>query len=275
MIWKSGCLYEARRSGHGVFWIIGGVLGLMLFGCSLTVVASLLVVRQGSTAQIDNGLPRRESAAVDRPASLRATPHPVVLVATPEAGIDYESAALANIYTQVNPSVVNVTVLGSASSLEALLPDALAPGSVDPDDLFSVSSGTGFVWDDAGHIVTNNHVVAGADEVQITFYDGTMAPAEVVGTDLDSDLAVLKIDPEGYVLTPIRQGNLNEIYVGMRVAAIGNPFGLEGTLTTGIVSALGRSIPRPSSSAFRTPFRPTPQSILETPAARYSTNGVS
>jgi S1-C subfamily serine protease len=78
---------------------------------------------------------------------------------------------------------------------------------------------------------------------QVTFYDGATALAEVVGGDEDSDLAVLKIDPEGYNLAPVQPGNMDEVYVGMRVAAIGNPFGLQGTLTSGIVSAIGRTIP--------------------------------
>ena len=84
--------------------------------------------------------------------------------------------------------------------------------------------------------------------MQVTFSDGTMSIAEVVGQDEDSDLAVIKIDPTGYRLVPVRLGNMDDIYVGMRVAAIGNPFGLQGTLTSGIVSALGRSIPAPTTS---------------------------
>ena len=95
--------------------------------------------------------------------------------------------------------------------------------------------------------MTNNHVVDNADELQVTFSDGRVAVAEVIGTDLDSDLAVLRIDPEGYDLVPIQRGAWTDIFVGMRVAAIGNPFGLEGTLTGGIVSAMGRSIPARSS----------------------------
>jgi 2-alkenal reductase len=112
-----------------------------------------------------------------------------------------------------------------------------------PGEIYPFSSGSGFVWDTEGHIITNNHVVEGAGEVQVTFSDGTAAVAEVVGVDPDSDLAVLRINPDGYELHPIRVGELDNVYVGMRVAAIGNPFGLEGTLTTGIVSAIGRSIP--------------------------------
>jgi 2-alkenal reductase len=134
--------------------------------------------------------------------------------------------------------VVNVTVL---SSSRLLLPEGNY--ELDPDGLLPFSSGSGFVWDPEGHIVTNNHVVEGAEEVQITFSDGTVAVAEVVGVDPDSDLAVLRIDPLGYDLVPVRRGQMEDVAVGMRVAAIGNPFRLEGTLTSGIVSAIGRSIP--------------------------------
>ena len=169
-----------------------------------------------------------------------STPAPITIIATPEGGADYETAVLTNIYLQVNPSVVNVTVLSSSANA---IPENERPPDLDPNGLLPVSSGSGFVWDLDGHIVTNNHVVEGADEVQITFSDGTVSVAEVVGTDLDSDLAVLRIDPTGYNLVPVRVGHLEDVSVGMRVAAIGNPFRLEGTLTSGIVSAIGRSIP--------------------------------
>ena len=109
--------------------------------------------------------------------------------------------------------------------------------------LLEVSSGSGFVWDSLGHVVTNNHVVEDAEQLQVTFSDGTVAVADLVGTDADSDLAVLRIEPDGYILVPVAVGNMDDVQVGMRVAAIGNPFGLEGTLTSGIVSAIGRSIP--------------------------------
>jgi 2-alkenal reductase len=115
------------------------------------------------------------------------------------------------------------------------------------------SSGSGFVWDADGHIVTNFHVVESADKVQVTFSDGTMSIAEVVGEDEDSDLAVIKIDPTGYGLVPVQLGSMDDVYVGMRVAAIGNPFGLRGTLTSGIVSAIGRSIPAPSLGNYTIP----------------------
>ena len=103
--------------------------------------------------------------------------------------------------------------------------------------------GSGFVFDTLGHIVTNFHVVDGADQVNVIFADGRNSLAEVVGTDPGSDLAViLVVDmPEG--LLPLSLGNSRSLRVGQQVVAIGNPFGLQGTMTTGIVSALGRTLP--------------------------------
>ena len=152
-----------------------------------------------------------------------ATPVPLIIVATPEGGIDYESAVLINIYRQVNPSVVNITGFTTGSSL-----DTVVPHNFGDQDLLPLGGGSGFVWDLEGHIVTNHHVVDAVDQLQVTFADGTVALAEVVGSDVSSDLAVLRIDPDGYDLQPVRQGEFDDVQVGMRVAAIGNPFGLAG-----------------------------------------------
>jgi serine protease Do len=103
--------------------------------------------------------------------------------------------------------------------------------------------GSGFVWDTQGHIVTNNHVVDGADKITVTFYDSTQVPATVVGVDPDSDLAVVKVDLPADQLVPVEIADSSEVHVGELAIAIGNPFGLEGTMTAGIISALGRSLP--------------------------------
>ena len=105
------------------------------------------------------------------------------------------------------------------------------------------SQGSGFVVDDQGHIVTNNHVVEGAEFIEVTFADGVVLEAEVVGTDVHSDLAVVKVEqlPEG--VQPLPLGNSSDVVVGQRAIAIGNPFGLQTTLTVGVVSARGRTLP--------------------------------
>ncbi len=151
-----------------------------------------------------------------------------VQTATAECA-DLEPQLYETVYARVNPSVVyieNQTRL--TRSNDATLP---------------ASSGSGFVWDAQGHIVTNNHVVANADRLQVTFFDGVTLPAELVGTDPDSDLAVIKVDPKIAHLVPVTLGDISQVKVGQRAIAIGNPFGLVGTMTTGIVSAIGRSLP--------------------------------
>lgn len=124
-------------------------------------------------------------------------------------------------------------------------------------DLFSrrvyqstVGSGTGFVWDKSGHIVTNFHVIEGAAEIIISF-QGSDYPAELIGIAPERDLAVLKIDINSNLLSPIARGDSERLSVGHKVIAIGNPFGLDTTLTTGVVSALNRTIESPSNRTIR------------------------
>jgi S1-C subfamily serine protease len=111
-------------------------------------------------------------------------------------------------------------------------------------NLFEVpqGSGTGFVWSRQGHIVTNYHVIYGADAITVTLADRTEYKAKVIGADPDHDVAVLQIQAPETVLQPVTIGNSQSLRVGQKVLAIGNPFGLDHTLTTGVVSALGRTI---------------------------------
>lgn len=111
-------------------------------------------------------------------------------------------------------------------------------------DLFEVpqGSGTGFIWNNQGHLVTNFHVVYGATSITVTLADRTEHKAKVVGADPDHDLAVLQIPAPGESLSPVTIGTSHDLHVGQKVLAIGNPFGLDHTLTTGVVSALGRTI---------------------------------
>jgi S1-C subfamily serine protease len=103
-------------------------------------------------------------------------------------------------------------------------------------------TGSGFVWDRDGHIVTNYHVVRGGERFIVTFADGTSYDAEPVGGDINKDLAVLKGEAPGGSLNPVERGDSDGLIVGQKVLAIGNPFGLDQTLTTGVISALGREI---------------------------------
>lgn len=103
-------------------------------------------------------------------------------------------------------------------------------------------SGSGFVWDRDGHIVTNYHVIQGGNAFTVTLSDGTTHDAKVVGSDPNKDIAVLRIERPSTGLSPVMRGDEHELLVGQKVIAIGNPFGLDQTLTTGVVSALGREI---------------------------------
>jgi S1-C subfamily serine protease len=166
----------------------------------------------------------------------------------------YQST-LVNIYEQVNPSVVNIQVSKSAVPNASGSPEFPFFESPDNPELpgipnipespspFGQGLGSGFVWDEQGNIITNNHVIAGADEIEVTFADGTVVPAELIGADPDSDLAVIHVDLPSQQLIPVEVADSNQLRVGQLAIAIGNPFGLEGTMTVGIISALGRSLP--------------------------------
>jgi serine protease Do len=164
---------------------------------------------------------------------------------------------LENIYQQVNPSVVNIRVVQqqSASDFNSQqfqgLPFFNIPELPDNQQgpFYSEGLGSGFVWDQEGHIVTNNHVVDGADKVEVTLYDGTTVPATVVGKDAYSDLAVIKVELPADQLKPVQIADSHQVKVGELAIAIGNPFGLQGTMTVGIVSALGRSLPADSGNS--------------------------
>jgi S1-C subfamily serine protease len=137
------------------------------------------------------------------------------------------------IYDRVSPSVV-------AISVAARRPGTNRFGNEDDETVFG--SGSGFVIDKEGHIVTNNHVVEGATRIEINFFDGTLTRAEIIGLDPDSDLAVLKVDLPAEKLQPIAFGDSDELAIGQTVLAIGSPFGQRWTLTSGIISALDRTI---------------------------------
>ena len=115
-----------------------------------------------------------------------------------------------------------------------------------PEEQRGQSTGSGFVIDDEGHILTNAHVIAGATKVTVKFAEKDAVEAEVVGRDVSTDLALLKVDPSKAEVTPLKLGDSKNIEVGDPTVAIGNPFGLERTLTTGVISALQRKIEAPN-----------------------------
>ena len=157
------------------------------------------------------------------------TPAVIVVTATPAPTSTAQEAPLPEVlsqeqmiidtYRRVSPSVVYIRVLGDESS---------------------DGRSSGFVYDAEGHVVTNAHVVRNADEIWVHFSDDTIVQAEVLGLDVDSDLAVLKIDVPGDLLLPAELGTSDDLQVGQLAIAIGNPYGYERTLTVGFISAVGR-----------------------------------
>ena len=184
------------------------------------------------------------------------------------AAINEAKASFADLYEEINPSVVYVFVAqaidGSTTDYQIQefdFGDIFGPQfeeffrQFDYEDdgngrrqqqqkeepQLTYGSGTGFVWDDEGHIVTNNHVVENAVEITITYSDGIVRDAKVIGTDPDSDLAVLEVENPKEGLKPVTMGDSSILKPGELTAAIGNPLGQTGTMTQGIISALGRS----------------------------------
>lgn len=131
-----------------------------------------------------------------------------------------QQEALVNLYERVMPGIVSLQVVGDQIG----------------------SQGSGFVYDDQGHILTNYHVVEGAKQLEVDFTSGYKIYGTVIGTDPDSDLAIVKVNAPASELHPLPLGDSNSLKVGQTVIAIGNPFGLSGTMTTGIISALGRTL---------------------------------
>jgi len=212
---------------------------LLLIACTgtsepATQVAATPLATETATAQSVTR-PISNPPATTAAAPVAAEPDAQALLAAHELVVN-------NIYSSVLPSIVNINIASRAPVGD------LGPfGSATPRDLQPRGEGSGFVWDNLGHIVTNNHVVAGADVVSVKFYDGTEVLGEVIGTDPNSDLAVVKVALPEKKLAPLALGDSAKLVVGQMALAIGHPFGATFTLTTGIVSAVGRTIPSGST----------------------------
>lgn len=162
-----------------------------------------------------------------------------------------EETTLAKLYQRVNPSVVNIHVVSQASGIT----DMMMPPIPNPQPMPQIPNmprqgeGSGFVWDVQGHILTNHHVIKDASVIEVTFADNTRVEAQLVGSDPHSDLAIIRVDPNEATLYPVTLGDSDALVVGQYAIAIGNPFGQVGTMTRGIISALGRTF-RASDSQF-------------------------
>ena len=200
-----------------------GIVNMMTLGKKSVMVVMVLLVALGAfyvgTAVVSSTAQQAVSWHVTTPQS-----------ANPTSAVLDSERVYADIYNQVGPSVVsiNVVITGGASSFgQSQLAEA---------------TGTGFVIDSQGHIVTNNHVVDGATRIEVNFFDGSIYPGTIVGVDPDSDLAVIQVDRPAAELHPVALGDSDALFIGEEVVAIGSPFNQPWTLTTGIVSALDRKI---------------------------------
>ena len=188
------------------------------------------------------------TGSTDRPANTSSTTQ-----GSPATGVSGPAALLAGeeelirIYEETAPSIVQLTTS-----------QVLMPGT--PLDVPVEGMGSGFVINAQGHILTNNHVVAGVDEVDVTLTDGDTVPGRVVGRNPGDDMAVVKIDVEPGRVRPVRLGDSSQLRPGQLVVAIGNPFRLERSMTSGIVSAVGRTF---SEGSRQRPLR----NLIQTDAA--------
>lgn len=200
-------------------------MGLVaLLACGVVLLINRVDALQIQNARSADLVPIARRTRLDTLAQqiATATPLPPDVISQLAA----EDQVLINLYQRVNPSVVNIEVTQRTSFFDG-----------------SSSSGSGFVYNTRGHIVTNAHVVADATEILVTFHDGYVTTAEVVGYDEYSDLAVIRVDVAAERLIPVALGDSSQLAVGQRVVAIGNPFGLQSSMTQGIISALGRALP--------------------------------
>jgi 2-alkenal reductase len=193
-------------------WFALALMVLSTVACNLSELTTLV-----TDPSVDTPAATPETIVVE------VTPTP--LPAAPPSQTDVEEELVIEVYARVSPAVVCITA----------------------SEQFGECIGSGFVVDQSGHIVTNNHVVEVARELQVTLADEHTVPADLVGVDPGSDLAVLKIDVPAGGLTVAELGDSSTLRVGQRAIAIGNPFGLERTLTTGIISSLGRTLSRNDS----------------------------
>jgi len=155
-----------------------------------------------------------------------------VTVGNSEPAAAADALSIGRIYDRASKAVVEISATGGSPSF---------------GDPTTRAQGSGFVVDRRGHIVTNQHVVASADSISVSFWNGASFDAELVGADPSTDLAVIKVNVPASLLEPLRIGDSDDVAVGDSVLALGSPFGLEGTVTSGIVSALHRQMTAPNN----------------------------
>ena len=196
--------------------LVISVVGLMLLAFFVGTAITTGIAADSSNVRLDS--------------SLFTAQQPIDLS---QLGLTPQEEELARLYERVSPSVVSISVVARRGTSTSFFPD---------EDGFSFGSGSGFVIDQQGHIVTNNHVVDGATRIEVNFFDGTIVRGEIVGLDPASDLALLRVDLPPENLFPVTIADSDSLVIGQTAIAIGSPFGQRWTLTTGIISALDRTI---------------------------------
>jgi serine protease Do len=248
-------------------WI--GRLAALVLVASLGLAGCAGIQMPAVAAQAQPAQSAQAAAAAQAPAQAEQPPASEVVVTS-----DLETR-LADLYDQADPGVVSVQVRQPVTASEGTFafPELPFPFPFNspsqpeqPDQQqYQYGQGSGFVYDSQGDIVTNYHVAGQADRITVVFSDGLSLPAELVGGDPDTDLAVIKVDRPADELHPLPMGNSDSLRVGQFVAAIGNPFGLDGSMTTGIVSARGRTLASQATTTNGQRF--TIPEIIQTDAA--------
>lgn len=202
----------------------------LLCGVSAFVGAAIAIVISGNLPVLSNA----DGQQLQSPPRTNEGQQPVFREATdgwanPGQVLSPEEKINVAVYDRVNPSVVNISTIATRVDFFMRL---------DPEE----GSGSGWMYDDKGHIVTNYHVIADSDAIEVTLFDGSSHTAQVVGSDEQNDVAVLKINADPESLQPVKLGNSSNLSVGQKIFAIGNPFGLDRTMTVGIISSLNRTL---------------------------------
>lgn len=190
--------------------------------CLVLILSACQLVQQPAPPSAIPSTP-----AADLPVNAAFQTRPTAVPSEIIEAADAEYLLLTNVYERVAPSVVNIDV--TVRAMSPMFED--------------VASGSGIVYDTQGHIITNAHVINDAREIRVTFNDGYVAEAELIGMDVYSDLAVVRVQVDPSRLSPITFSDSDAVRVGQRAIAIGNPFGLASSMTVGIVSGLGRQLP--------------------------------
>ena len=213
-------------------------LTLILVGCSPDELISLrtqpTVEAQRAVVALATTLPSEPRPTA--PVITSAAPVPTLEPAQ-TGGLAQQQQVFVELYRRVSPAVVSVEGSGAHPQVE---------GMDVPPGMLPISQGSGFLFDQQGHIVTNNHVIEGSQKFTVTFADGSVVAATVVGSDAGSDLAVLKVDTLPAETASISL-NTQEVEVGQTAIAIGNPFGLQNTMTIGVISGIARDLRGPTS----------------------------